>query len=262
MSDFNDILNLIKDVARQHEEPYKDGAWEVFLKTKKKKRRAHFVWPLIVSGVAASLIVAFIIISNEFVKNVDHAVLQESTSYIKEPLTVISQRDKFKALDSDTTKRTESQSIENSRILPKKNTVFSIGQNGTNEIVVKLKEDKNESFIKHDNKLNKIAEEERDTAFFISTDTIKKPNKYDEDAKSLLNLNPNMHKKSRKKRLTLGVSISPLLTSNENGRHPGISAGIQTDIPISEKVSINSGFQLAHQKVENIYKYSSSTFSN
>ena len=56
MPNFYDILDTIKKVVKEHEEPYRDGAWEDFLNYKQKGEK-RYLWPIYMVGLAASLLV-------------------------------------------------------------------------------------------------------------------------------------------------------------------------------------------------------------
>lgn len=260
MQDFDDILSSIRRIAHGHEEPYKDGAWEAFLKNRKKKQKAIFAWSLVTSGLVASLVIGFFFIPSLSDKKTGQEDLSDAIYSIVSPVEAMPKTCGATTKQAGVKKKTEPRQIENEDIQYEKNIIYPIAKNEKHADSPELNEDKNKHFINQENEQKNFAFEEEDTTSIFSANNIMHPsNNHYEFTKSLEEgLEEETPEKNKRKRLSLGFSISPLLATNDDGSHPGVSAGIQMDIPIYGKVSINSGLIFAHQKVENIYKNRSS----
>ncbi len=250
MSGFNDILHSIRKIVYEHEEPYKEGSWETFLKTKRKKKRVP-AWPFIVFGLAASLVLGLIIIvpvlNNDNENNTfSHRTPETDFSEIT-PGADSATADKKK---NTTPGQTESENRRNE----KKNTIYTIAQDQRSRNQKEKKKAENETPVSRNREQKKQALGDNNPAKASSTDTIKKTDQHSETGESLFDGQElRLADKNRGRHLHFGFSISPLLVSNGSGNNLGVAVGVQTDIPISGSLAVNSGITFAHQKIDNVY---------
>lgn len=249
MSEFNDILHSIREIANGHEEPYKDGSWETFLKTKRKRKRIP-VWPFIVSGLAASIIIGFFVTVPMVDYNDKNDKIPNRSSDIE--FSEITPRADTATMDKK--KNTGPGQIEDGKSRNEGNTMYSLAQDKRNKNQKETGKLKNKIAVIRENGSGKQALEEDVPTMASSTDTMIKTDRHREITKSLFD-RPELRSpdKDKGRRLHLGFSVSPLFVSNGSGDNLGLSVGVQTDIPLSGSLAINSGLTFAHQTIDNTY---------
>ncbi len=249
MSGFNDILHSIRKIANVHEEPYKEGSWEIFLKTKRKKKKVP-VWPFVVSGLAASLVLGLFVIAPVLDSDNKNDKLPNRAPEIQLSETT----PRTDTATTDKKKNTAPGQIEDGDSGHEKNNPYLIAQDERNRNQKDTEKVKKETSVSRENEQVKQALEGEGPTSASLTDTVKKTERHPEITKNGTDgLELRIPVKDKGGRLHLGFSISPLLVSNESGNNLGISVGVQTDIPISQSLAINSGLTIAHQTIDNAY---------
>lgn len=241
MSEFDNIFQSIKTISLEHIEPYKDGSWEKFVQLKRKKNNI-LLWPLILTGLAASIITATIILPELFFNKTKinnqpntHTSLIESN----EP-EVSNESNKVVAISG-----IDSILISNSNSYSINELNFNHKQNNKDDHISHERFSKQEILSKLYN--NYIENDKNITLNDTFKESIQIPYKTIHNNEELM-AQSLYFKEDRK--LSLGALISPLIVTNKDGSYIGISAGIQTYIPINRIMSLNTGLLLSHQKVD------------
>jgi len=252
MSDFEDLFDSIKKIALEHEEPYKIGSWETFSE-KRKKKKSLTIWPFIISGLAATLIIGLFIapqiLDNENIKESS----QNSSSRFEFP-EIIPLSDTTTTKIIKAKKKTKPEQLKKEITKTENINVNTVKQDKTiiNPKELEKEKAKNEIQLSEVHQIEKYTYEKNDSITIVSNDSVKESKQQIKLAYELIkDFEEETSKKG--KRLKFGFLISPLMTSNKEGSNVGISTGIQTYVPISGIVSVSSGLTFSHQKIENVY---------
>ncbi|MEA5006785.1 MAG: outer membrane beta-barrel protein [Rikenellaceae bacterium] len=271
----NELTNLIKKALSEHEESYVEGAWENFV-FKQKKRRRVLYWR-ISSSIAACLLLGLLFISipgSDPQKGTPSQITAEKISQPKEgtwqpkegtqhvtgyntakvnnsekvrktrEIAKIEKADKSK--NSEKTKKNLSQTVvgRSAKLIAEQISKESPVGTDQEKVVTEVIRDKSEE--------PKTVQREEHSRQTVTTKEKEEPgNRFDiresEDIRG---------KVTKKKKVLLGINLSPGINSTSTGSSFNYSGGVNLEITLLPKLSLSTGVQIEHQTVETVNRVS------
>lgn len=236
MNSFDDILNTLIKITREHEEPYKEGAWENFLNSKQKKMTVSF-WPIFFSGLVASLLIGFLIFTQKSNNDVDvkyEVVRTDSIKSLKKIMPIINNS------------LGDIENIEKQTIVKTNRNAYESETHSTYKKKESVKTQKTKE--KESGNINMANNAKNEN---MPDDTIQS-----EDFKNDILFDPindqvkaESQEPNKRNKIKIGFSLSPLLTSNGSGSNLGFSTGVQTDFKLAKNILFNCGLLISHQTI-------------
>lgn len=234
----NELINRIKEVLKDHEEPYTLGAWEQFERNRKKGRLAAG-WKFAIGAAAsfAALAIAFFLIND-----------YGSESVITPVHTEIQRKPYFSVPE----KVKKNHPAENHFSTPHDQTVrqlpepeFTTGNAFSNDAALAVNRATSLSGDKEAASGYALAKAESRSTELSG---VMKPDSHIETAyyRSILSSKPKDETFSA---FRIGVAVAPMVSGGEAGTDLGLSGGVATEWELSEKFSLASGLLFAQNQL-------------
>ncbi|MBP9018873.1 MAG: outer membrane beta-barrel protein [Bacteroidales bacterium] len=240
----NEIVEIIKKTALEHEESYVEGAWENFVLKQRRRRRTLFL--RISSGAAACLIfgLALLLINSEqsIVQNKSRSIIVENEKKLPVEPTI-----------------KQNFLIRNPAISEeaKKTDIFANGHNSIE--VITIKHDTlniiRDSLQSQSPKLiteNKESTKEKEVASENASANKKERNDTEYVDKNILEQRSaqNQDIREKRKKVLIGLNLSPGINSTSTASSFNLSGGVNFEIKLLPKLSLTTGLQIEHQTIE------------
>jgi hypothetical protein len=227
-----DLINRMKDVLRDYEEPYAEGAWEEFSGTRKSAPRVNWKW----LSVAAMILVAcsvWLFYPGDQINNITTVVSLPKSSK-KAPLEP--------QVDAAPQRRKDDRDSESRKVV-------SGGIRTASGLHVELPGEAQEltpAVIPGDLAMSKHVAEIATPSKKISVDTVKAPAAVNSTfmdflvEEQALNKNKAVAKAKRSSKWDFGVELLPTVSNSA----VNLGAGLMTEYKLSEHFSVGSGISL------------------
>ncbi len=262
------LVEKIKSSFSNHEEPFDPTQWEKFSSAYFKSRRPlwQVYWPIIATGIAASLLLVFLYVPLGIERNSRNTAIVDTSSLPEAEITPrdFNSNDDSMALQEETNSAESTEKIGDSRAKSKYPHLPS-------DAVVKREpnNDGRKSPIQNQEQLDPFKEQQPQTELPVlginenlaedaaiqptvpttksmnQSEALDRVNEWLAENESSLPVTP---KKERSGPLKLGVMVSPQASSNGSGEM-NLGAGIMSEISLTRRLKLDVGVNYARQSM-------------
>ncbi len=260
----NELTDLIKKTLSEHEESYVEGAWENFVYQQRRRRRVLY-WR-ITSSVAACLLLGLLFISisgnDPALQKITTATQQITSENKPQPResnqnTVVKNNSGNVSISENIGKVEKIANIDKSKYLVenKKKAPKAVLKNEGRELIAENMPDNIPDKITTQSPA--LTDKEKESAAIQKNEPSEKAVAIQEKEKQgytfdIRESDDVRGKNLKKKKVLLGVNLSPGINSTSTGTSFNYAGGVTLEIALLPKLSLSTGIQIEHQTVETV----------